>query len=231
MSRGKDPGTWVGEDELVLADLEGHDSARADAAFGRDKRRSIGLERRGQLERIREAFDLGDPDGFDDVRLRILYLVIGYVHEQKWREAVDEVRSWLLSDARQEHREWREAHLNMDRVHATPLNWDALFLPDRHAIAAMTHQRRAAIDIASDYLTGEGSGLIAEEETTYPNPYQDLWIVDPVDPKHRGEHRAGGNLVVVPTFGPAYAAGTSSEPLTAETVGMIGPPDLEWDFD
>ncbi|WP_156971531.1 hypothetical protein [Knoellia sinensis] len=231
MSRGKDPANWVGEDEMVLADLEGHDSARADAAFGRDKRRSIGLERRGQLERIREVFGSGDPDGVDDVRLRVLYHVIGYVHEQKWREAVDEVRRWLLSDARQEHREWREAHLNMERVHATPLNWDALFLPDRHAIAAMTHQRRAAIDIASDYLTGQGSGLIPEEETTYPNPYQDLWIVDPVDPKHRGEHRAGGNLVVVPTIGPAYAAGTSSEPLTAETVGMIGPPDLEWDFD
>jgi len=121
--------------------------------------------------------------------------------------------------------------LNMDRVHATPLNWDALFLPDRHAIAAMTHRRRAAIDLASDYLTGLDSRLVAEEETTYPNPFQDLWIVDPVDPKHRGEHRAGGNLVVVPTVGPAYAAGTSSEPHTAETIGMIGPPDLQWEFD
>lgn len=232
MSRGDDPKDWVGEDELLLADAEGPESARADAAFGQAKRQDMAIQRRGQLERIREVFGRGED--YDDVRIQVFYQVIGYVHEQKWLEAVEELRRRLLADDRPEHRELRMEILNTDlvttdRVHPMTWNVEALFVSDRRAIAGMTHQRKEAIARANEYLEGEQPGMVAEEQHTYPNPYQDLWVIDPIDPAHRGEQRDGGSLVVVPAAGKVYEAGDGARPHPPEVVGMIGPPDSDWD--
>jgi hypothetical protein len=62
MATGDDPKRWVSEDEMLLADGEGVESAHAAVALGRAKRRETALERRGQLDRICEVFGLGDDD-------------------------------------------------------------------------------------------------------------------------------------------------------------------------
>jgi hypothetical protein len=229
MATGDDPKRWVSEDEILLADGEGVESAHAAVALGRAKRRETALERRGQLDRICQVFGLGDDDPYDDVRIRVLYRVIGYVHEQVWREALDEVRRQVLDDDRRESREWRSEMLNADRVHSATFNDAAVFLPDGRAIAGMTQRREQAMARANEYLESERLGMVAVEQCTYPNPYQDLWVVDPVDPDHRVERREGGFLVVVPAAGDVHQAGSGVTPRPAEMVGMIGPPNDEWD--
>lgn len=233
MSRGDDTNGWVGEDEMLLADAEGPESARADAAFGQAKRRDAALQRRGQLERIREVFELGDGEAYEDARIRTFYRVIGYVHEQKWREAMDDLRRETLVGERPEQREWREQQradtFGPERVHQTTFNDGALFLPDREAIRGMTHRLKDAIEGANEYLRIEHPGMVAEKQFTYPNPYQDLWVIDPIDPSRRGERIDGGSLIVVPAVGQVYPAGSGAEPRPPEVIGMIGPPDLEWD--
>ena len=234
MNRGDDPKGWVGEDEMLLADAEGSGSARADVAFGQARRRDLALQRRGQLERIREVFDLGDGEAYEDIRIRTFYEVIGYVHEQKWLEAVEDLRRRLLAEERPEDRVWRLEMMNTetmdaDRVHARTLHVDALFLSDQRAVAGMTHERKEAIASANEYLETEHPGMVADERHTYPNPYQDLWVIDPIDPDQRDEVICGGSVVVVPAEGEVYEAGDGSQPRPPEVLGMIGPPDTNWD--
>ncbi|WP_404385261.1 hypothetical protein LL946_04670 [Knoellia locipacati] len=234
MSRANDPKGWVGEDEMLPADAEGSESARAAVAFGQAKRRDWALQRRGQLERIREVFDLGEGPAYEDVRVRTFYEVIGYVHEQKWLETVEDLRRRLLPDERPQDREWRlemmqSEDMDADRVHPRTLNVDALFLSDRRAVAGMTRQRDEAIARANEYLETVHPGMVADERHTYPNPYQDLWVIDPIDPDQRDEVICGGSLVVVPAEGKVYEAGDGAQPRPPEVLGMIGPPDTNWD--
>lgn len=96
MTKQTGPRRGVNEDELLLADLEGVESAQATIAYARDRRRRRGLERWAQLQRIAEVYGLGELDAFDDVRLRVLRQVSGYLDEHVWRDAVDELRHHVL---------------------------------------------------------------------------------------------------------------------------------------
>lgn len=220
---------WLTEDEVLLAESEGEATMRADRAYARARGRRTALERRGQLERICEVFGLGDTRAYDDVRVRILYKIVRYVDEHVWRETIEDLGRQVLGHEAPALRALRSDRLGMGRDEPATTHDEALFEPDRSAVAGMTHHRRRALALAGEFLEGSRDGLVATDERLYPNPYQDLWVVDPVDPDDPGEERDGGYLVVVPASGEVYRADGGAPPHPTELVGMIGPPDEEWD--
>lgn len=212
----------VSEDEFLLGDLEGADATRSAASSRRAKHRRTALERRGQLERIREVFGLGVDDAYDDLR------IIGHVSDHAWREAIEELRREVLGGTSPDLLAARRDFLSRGRQEPATFHEESLFLPDRQAIAGMSLPREQAITRANAYFEANELGLAAEPEFTYPNPYQDLWVADPSDPNHPAAQRDGGSLVVVPAQAEVYEVG-SIPPNPPEAIGMIGPPDDEWD--
>lgn len=66
--------------------------------------------------------------------------------------------------------------------------------------------------------------MVVDDSAVHPNPYQDLWIAEYLDP----EHPDGGGLIIVPAVGDPYRLG-SLPPRPVEMIGAILPPDEEWD--
>lgn len=241
MGKTTGPDRGVTEDELLLADMEGTEVARATVAYGRDRRRREGLKRWGQLQRIAEVYGLGELDAFDDVRLRVLHQVIGYVDEHVWRDAVAEVRHHVLEASEgegwfpqlAEQRTMREDTgwiTDQDQEAARPVVADekALFEPDTYAVADMTLTRREALSRARKHLADEDSPMVVHDDAVHPNPYQDLWIVEYLDPELPDEILDGGGPIIVPAVGDPYRLG-SLPPRPVEMIGAILPPDEEWD--
>lgn len=229
----------VTEDEMVLADLEGDRAARATVDYGRERRRRTGQQRWGQLQRIAEVHGLGELDAFDDIRVRVLHEVIGYVDEHVWRDTLADVRRHVLEDEEgdgwfpelAERRRIRESlEPEPDHPSVTPrqVDEDAVFEPDGHAISRMTLERKQAIERAAMHLAGEGSSMVVDEDYVCPNPYQDLWIVGYTNPRHPGELLAGGGPIIVPVDGKPYEL-DSLPGRPREYLGAILPPDDEWD--
>ncbi len=191
----------VGEDVMYLAETEGVEAAQAAVAYARERRRAIARQRLAQLRRICEVYGL-DVGAEGDVTARVLRLVAGHLHEQVWREAIESVRP--------------------DRPDSLDRDDEVLFMRDRWAVGRMTLRRAHALDRANAYL--EGTGMVAMEESTYPNPYQDLWVVDPVAVAPPGEARDGSFVVIVPAVAEPYSVRVDSGRPT-ELLGMIGPHD------
>ncbi len=236
------PRRFVSEDELLLADMEGVHAARATVAYARERRRRTGLQRWGQLQRIAEVFGLGELDAYDDVRLRVLHEVIGYVEEHVWRNAIDDVRhqvleatdgeGWFPELAERRTMEQRFGpKLDEDGDHARPVAVDeeALFKTDRDAIAGLSVDSKEAVARAQAHLTAEGSTMVVRDDYVCPNPYQDLWIVGYADPEHPDEILIGGGPVIVPGRDEVYELGCQHSGPGREYVGAILPPDDEWD--
>ncbi len=231
----------VGEDELILADLEGSSAARATVGFGRERRRRMAHERWGQLQRIAEVYGLGEQDAFDDVRLRVLHEVIGYVDEHVWRDTVDDVRRHILEDV--EGNGWFPEVADRRRVHGhlePPVLHDgspaqdlhahetALFQPVGYAISDMTMDEREAASRAAAHLVDEHSSMIVDETYVCPNPYLDLWLVGYTDPQQPGAQLDGGGAIVVLADGQTYRL-DAGPGRPRELLGAILPPDDEWE--
>ncbi|MFK5645124.1 hypothetical protein ACI3ET_01230 [Ornithinimicrobium sp. LYQ121] len=241
MGNEEHPPRWVSEDEMLLADLEGVDAARATVAYARERRRRTALQRWGQLQRIADVFGLGELDAYNDVRLRVLRSVIGYVDEHVWRDAIADVRRQVLETTDGQgwfpdlavRRTMRERYVldvqeYGEQARAVTVDEEALFLPDPHAVSGMSVDRKTAVARAQAHLTAEGSTMVVQEDDVFPNPYQDLWIVGYADPEHPDEVLDGGGPIIVPAHGEVYELG-SLPPRPAELIGAILPPDEEWD--
>lgn len=230
----------VGEDELILADLEGSAGARATVDFARERRRRKALERWGQLQRIAEVYGLGERDAFDDVRLRVLYEVIGYVDEHVWRDTIDDVRRHILEDA--EGNGWFPEVAERRRIHGPlepPVLHDgspaqdlhaheaALFRPVGHAISDMTLNQRQAVSRAAAHLVDGRSSMTVDEDYVCPNPYLDLWLVGYTNPQQPGAQLDGGGAIVVLADGQTYSL-DAGPGRPRELLGAILPPDDDW---
>lgn len=242
MSKDKGARDLVGEDEMLLAEMEGVEGARATVAYSRAKTRRIGDERWGQLQRIHEAFGQDGRDAFDDIRLRMLWKTIGYLAEPAWRRALAEMRDEMLEG--EDREEWRRRRLvvlamarmeqsfapdspGLEGAEPEQVDVDALFLPDRKAIGRMTLDCATAVERAREHLGREGSSLAVSEDRTAPNPYQDLWIVNHFDPDFPETILVGGGPIIVPANGALYYL-EALPPRSAELIGAIMPPDDEW---
>lgn len=231
----------VTEDEMMLADMEGADAASAIVSYARERRRRQGRERWGQLQRIAEVYGLGEPDAFDDVRLRVMHEVIAYVDEHVWRDAIEDARRHILEDAEgdgwfPELAEGQQFPLPLHR----PLDIDdsparhlsthdnALFLPPRQAISDMTMKRKDAVARARAHLTSEQSSMIVDEESVCPNPFLDLWIVGYTNPQHPRQSIDGGGPIIVLADGQTYLS-TAGPGRPREFLGAILPPDDQWE--
>ncbi len=233
----------VTEDELMLAELEGAESASATVSYARERRRRQGRERWGQLQRIAEVYGLGELDAFEDVRLRVLHEVVAYVDEHVWRDALDDVRRHILEDEggdgwfpelaerrRLENDIPAELSWDLDDSPARSLvaHEDALFLPPRHATSDLTMTKQVAVARARAHLVGEGSSMVVHEGYVCPNPYLDLWIVGHTDPDHPGQPIDGGGPIVVLPDGRTYEM-EAGPGRPRELLGAILPPDDEWE--
>ena len=231
----------VSEDEMVLADLEGAEVASATVSYARERRRRQGRERWGQLQRIAEVYGLGEPDAFDDVRLRVLHEVVAYVDEHVWRDAIDDVRRHILEDDDGDGwfpdvAERRRAGMPVERpvgidddpARSLAAREDALFQPPRHAISDMTMTQNDAVTRARSHLEDEGSSMVVDEEFICPNPYLDLWVVGYTDPEHPGEPLDGGGPIIVLADGRTYQLG-GGPGRPRELLGAVLPPDDEWE--
>lgn len=238
MAKKDQPGRGVTEDELLLADLEGVEVARATVAYARDRRRRQGLERWGQLQRIAEVYGLGELDAFDDVRLRVLHEVIGYVDEHVWRDAVAKVRHEVLEATdgegwfpylAEQPTAWEETSGTADR-YQDPERRDeeVLFKPDKSAVADMTLTRREAVSLAKRHLSVAQPPMVVDDDAVHPNPVLDLWVVGYVDPEHPDEILDGDGPIIVPADGDPYRL-ASLPPRPVEMIGAILPPDEQWD--
>jgi hypothetical protein len=226
---------------MVLAEMEGADAASATVSYARERGRRRGRERWGQLQRIAEVHGLGEPDAFDDVRLRVLHEVVAYVDEHVWRDALDDVRRHVLEDEEGDgwfpelaERRRRQMPLEPppdldDRPadHLVPRE-DALFQPLRHAISDMTMKQEDAVAQARAHLAAEQSGMTVDENYVCPNPYLDLWIVGYSDPQRPREPIDGGGPIIVLPDGQTYELG-GGPGHPREFLGAILPPEDEWE--
>lgn len=170
MASGDEPRDWISEDEALLAEIEGDEAARASVASGRAKRQQIALERRSQLERICDVYSVSTDGGYHDLRIQVFNRVVGYVNEHVWRDSLADAHRRSLGENLSEWREMREMRDDIMGGHGGTesrigtFNEEALFLPDRQAIAGMSLRREEAVARAQAHLDAEGSRLVALNE-------------------------------------------------------------------
>lgn len=219
------PRRWVGEDELILADMEGVAAARATVQLGRERRRQLRDRRWEHLERIRAVHGSRDDEDF---LLRVFHRVLGYVPEEIWDDALEELRERVTDD----DLPWEKPSAVLARLDGLlgtdgRVNDRALFEREETAISGMSITRARAIRLAQAVLDDEQSSQRVDERYVHPNPYLDLWLVGYGDPSRPDEVIAGGSTLLVLRDGEVVRSGSRPG---SEILGAIFPAEeVVWD--
>ena len=194
----------------------------ASAATRREaEARDLGARRWSQACRISDArFPLSAPE-HDELLGEALRVPLGRLHMGVWFRAMQELREELMGT---DHDAWviqRDGATMLNPApddQVAPYRDEELCGDDRFVDTRMTLCREAAVDVVRGCLEAEGSADVIRRENVQPNPYRDLWVIDPTHAS--GEMRCGGSAFVVRADGSTYEFG-GPPPWPAELIGVV----------